>query len=576
MLRTRSALTTVLVAYALLVAGCGDSYRQASPPVDLVLVGGKVVTVDETIPMAEAVAVGDGRIVAVGSDADIRAMVGPDTRVIELDGRLLIPAFIEAHAHFMGLGRALSILDLTTAESWDDIVGMVGEAAATAQGGEWIHGWGWHQEKWTSVPEGSVDGVPTHHDLSAASPDNPVLLGHASGHAGFANFSALEAAGIGPDTPDPEGGTIVRGPDGRATGLLRETAEGLVAAAATAAAQSRTEEERWAEFRSQVELAAGNALSEGITTFHDAGVGFETIDRFRQLADEGALPVRLYVMVSGTTEQLRDRLAEYRMIGYGNDHLTVRAIKRMIDGALGSHGAWMLEPYSDMPATTGLTVQDPADIEATAQLALEHGFQLNTHAIGDRGNREVLDIYERAFGDGDGTEHRWRIEHAQHLHPDDVPRFAELGVIASIQGVHASSDGPWIPIRLGHARAEEGAYVWRSLIEAGAMIANGTDAPVENVSALASFESSVRRMDRDGNAFFPEQALTRMEALRSYTINNAYAAFEEDIKGSITAGKLADLVVLDRDIMTVPEEEIGEARVDLTLVGGEVRYERAR
>ena len=277
---------------------------------------------------------------------------------------------------------------------------------------------------------------------------------------------------------------------------------------------------------------------------------------------------------SESNVSMDDALPSYRMIGYGENHLTVRSIKRQIDGALGSHGAWLLEPYEDMPSSTGLWVEEPDDIETTAQLAAKYGFQLNTHAIGDRANREVLDIYERTFPEGAGGQMRWRIEHAQHVHPDDVRRFADLGVIASMQGVHATSDAPWVYARLGVKRAESGAYLWRSLIEAGVMVTNGTDTPVEDVSPISSLYSSVVRQDRDGNEFFPGQRMTRLEALQSYTINNAYAAFEEDIKGSITVGKLADITVLDRDIMTVPEAEIARAQVDMTIVGGEIRFER--
>jgi hypothetical protein len=253
----------------------------------------------------------------------------------------------------------------------------------------------------------------------------------------------------------------------------------------------------------------------------------------------------------------------------------VRSIKRQIDGALGPHGAWLLEPYLDLPSSSGLTLEDPADIEETARIAIRHGFQVNTHAIGDRANREVLDIYERTFeANPDATDLRWRIEHAQHLHPDDIGRFAELGVIAAMQGIHGTSDGPWVVRRLGEDRAQSGAYMWRSLIDSGAILANGTDVPVEDIDPIASFHASVSRRMADGELFYPEQRMTREEALKSYTAWNAYAAFEEDIKGSITPGKLADIVVLSRDIMTVPEEEIPTARVDLTILGGVVRYTR--
>lgn len=554
------------------------SCMQRSAPADLVLTNGKVVTVDEARPEAEAVAVKDGRILAVGTSDEIAALVGDATQVVDLQGRLAIPGFIEGHGHYMSLGNARTILDLTTAESWEDIVDMVAEAARAAEPGAWIQGRGWHQEKWRHVPEPTVDGVPLHASLDAVSPDNPVILGHASGHAAYANGKALELAGVTRDTPDPAGGTVVKDRDGEPTGLLRENADALVYSVMQAEMDARPEEEKWAEFTREVELAAQNALENGVTTFHDAGASFATIDGLKRLADEGSLPVRLYVMVRHeSNETMRERLPEYRMIGYGNDFLTVRSIKRQIDGALGAHGAWLLDPYADMPSSVGLTVEDPADIEETARIAAEHGFQLNTHAIGDRANREVLDIYQRTFeAAGADEDRRWRIEHAQHVHPDDLSRFAELGVIAAMQGIHCTSDAPWVLKRLGEERAESGAYMWRTLIDSGAIVTNGTDVPVEAISPIASFHASVVRQDRDGNAFYPAEKMTRMEALESYTIHNAYAAFEEHLKGSITPGKLADITVLDRDILTIPEEEIPATNVDLTIVGGEVRWERGR
>lgn len=566
-------LVMMLVVVSTSFLGCATDEVQELA--DVVLTNGKVVTVDDALPEAQAIAIRGDRIIAVGTNEEITALVGELTSTIDLAGRLALPGFIEGHGHYTSLGRSKTILDLTQVESWDEIVVMVADAVQSASPDQWIEGRGWHQEKWNEVPPGSVEGVPTHTTLSAVSNNNPVVLGHASGHAAFANASALELAGINNQTPDPPGGTIVRDADGSATGLLRENADGLVYRVVEKEKAQLSEAEKWNEFSHQVELAGEEALSKGVTTFHDAGASFATIDGFKQLADEGRLPVRLYVMVrSESNVSMDDALPSYRMIGYGGNHLTVRSIKRQIDGALGSHGAWLLEPYEDMPSSTGLWVEEPDDIEITAQLAAKHGFQLNTHAIGDRANREVLDIYERTFPEGAGGQMRWRIEHAQHVHPDDVRRFADLGVIASMQGVHATSDAPWVYARLGVKRAESGAYLWRSLIEAGVMVTNGTDTPVEDVSPISSLYSSVVRQDRDGNEFFPGQRMTRLEALQSYTINNAYAAFEEDIKGSITVGKLADITVLDRDIMTVPEAEIARAQVDMTIVGGEIRFER--
>lgn len=573
---SRWHLVQSAVALAALVVFAGGCGAGESVTADLVLRGGKVVTVDESNSEVEAVAVIGDRIAAVGSDAEIEPFISPQTQVVELEGRLAVPGLIEGHGHFLSLGESKTILDLTESQTWDEIVAMVGTAVVEASPGEWIRGRGWHQERWDAAPSPTVDGVPLHHELSAASPENPVYLTHASGHASFANAVALELAGITRDTGDPPGGEIIKDESGEPTGLLRETAQRLVGGALAEAESSRTAEEVRAERVRQVQLAGEEALSKGITSFHDAGASFAEIDLLRELADAGELPIRVYAMVRrASNEEMAEKLPDYRMVGYGNDFLTVRSIKRQIDGALGAHGAWLLEPYEDLPTSVGLVLEDPEDIRGTAEIAIEHGYQLNTHAIGDRANREVLNIYEEVMeANPESADLRWRIEHAQHLDPADVPRFVELGLIASMQGVHATSDGPWVPLRIGEERAREGAYIWRTLLDAGVVVTNGTDTPVERIDPLASFYSSVTRMTNEGSVFYPEQRMTREEALRSYTLDNAYAAFEEETKGSITAGKLADIVVLSRDIMTVPDAEILDAEVDLTILGGEIRYAR--
>ena len=573
--RTSALAPVALALVTLIAAGCAaDQARTA--PADLVLRNGHIVTVDSALPEAQAVAVRGYEIIAVGTDDEIDAYIGEETEVVDLNGRLAVPGFIEGHGHYMGLGRAKMILDLTKARAWEDIVSLVGAAARDAGRDAWIAGRGWHQEKWDSIGEPTFDGVPAHASLSAVSPANPVYLTHASGHAAFANGRALELAGIDRDTPNPPGGEIVRDDDGNPTGLLRETAQGLVGRVMSRAQAQRSPQEIEAEARRMVELAGQAALENGVTSFHDAGSDFETIDFLKELEAEGRLPVRLYVMVRGEpNDTLAARLKDYRMVAEGNDFLTVRSIKHSIDGALGAHGAWLLAPYADMPSSAGLNTTDPAVIERTAQIAIENGFQVNTHAIGDRANREVLDIYERTFAaHPDRTDVRWRIEHAQHLDEAEIPRFAQLGVIAAMQGVHATSDGPWIDKRLGQERARIGAYVWRDLLDSGAVIANGTDVPVEDINPIASFYATVARRLADGSVFFEGQRLTRDEALHSYTLANAYAAFEEDIKGSITPGKLADIVVLSKDIMTIPEDEIPTAQVDATIIGGRIVFER--
>lgn len=566
-----TARLNILVAI-LIFAGCSPD---ASTTADLILTNGNIVTVDEEVPRAEALAIKGDTIMALGSVQEIEALRGADTEVLDLEGRLAIPGFIEGHAHFLGLGNARMILDLSSSASWKEIVDMVEAAVVEAEPGEWITGRGWHQEKWDAIPEDVVEGVPTHHALSAISPDNPVLLRHASGHAAFANALALQLGRVSAETPDPKGGEIVHDMLGQPTGLLRETAQQLVSSAYRAYQDQRTPEQIEADAREMVRLAAEASLAAGITSFHDAGASFEEIDFFRQLVDEGRLPIRLYVMVRGETlEEMRTQLAAYYLPDYGNHFLNVRSIKLVMDGALGAHGAWLLEPYEDMPRTAGLNTVPIETLQAASNIAFENGFQVNIHAIGDRANREVLDIYESIFSAHPGAEDlRWRIEHAQHLHPDDVQRMADLGVIASMQGVHATSDGPWVLKRLGEKRAKEGAYVWQDLLDAGAVVTNGTDAPVEDISALESYYATVSRRMNNGEVFFPEQRLDRLQALKTYTINSAYAAFEEDLKGTLVPGKLADITVLSKDILTIPEEEILTTEVVYTLVGGEVKYE---
>jgi predicted amidohydrolase YtcJ len=557
------------------VAGAPDA--PAVEPADLVLRGGKVATVDPDLGNAEAIAVNGYQITAVGSNDEISAYVGPETEVIELNGRFAMPGFIEGHGHYMGLGRSKQILDLNQAKNWDEIVSMVSGAVDKAQPGDWIFGRGWHQDKWDSVPDDAVDGVPRNDTLNAVSPDNPVALGHASGHAAFYNDAALAVAGIDNDTPDPPGGTIVRTEDGRATGLMRETAQRLLSEAVAVYEGRLTPEQMEQIDRERVMLAADEALKHGVTSFQDAGTSLEGIEFFRKLEEEGNLPVRLYVMVRRASNEVMDEvLPQYLMLPEGNDFLTVRSIKRQIDGALGAHGAWLLEPYEDLQDTDGLVLETVEDIERTSEIAVKHGFQVNTHAIGDRAVRETLDLYERAWETMgvEGNDLRWRVEHAQHIDPVDVPRFGALGVIASIQAIHGTSDGPWIPTRLGDERAKATSQPWRDLFNTGAVITNGTDVPVEPISALSSYYASVSRMMITGERFYPEHAMTREEALQTYTINNAYAAFEEDIKGSLTPGKYADIVVLSQDLLTVEEDRIPETTVDITIVGGEVKYER--
>lgn len=553
-------------------ATAGDAQQ---PAADLVLLNGRIVTMESACPEARALAVRGTKIEAVGTDAQIRRSIGSATQVIDLGGRLAIPGFIESHAHFMGTGEALTRLDLRQARRWEDIVAQVAAAADRSRPGEWIVGRGWHQEKWEVKPSPNVEGFPIHDALSKVSPDNPVLLTHASGHAALANSKAMEMAGISSSTPDPPGGEILRDAQGDPIGVFRETASGLLGRALARAAARRTAAESEADARRQIQLATRECLSKGITTFHDAGASFRTIDLYRQLADSGELGIRLYVMINEDNRSLAQRASQYRLIGYGADHLTVRAVKRLIDGALGPRGAWLLQPYRDLPASTGLNTAPVSQIAETARIAIDTDLQLCTHAIGDRANREVLDLYENTFRSHPGKRDlRWRIEHAQHLNAADIPRFGALGIIAAMQGVHCTSDAPYVLARLGPRRAEEGAYVWQKLIQTGAIVSNGTDAPVEDVSPIDSYYATVSRKLQDKSVFYAGQRLSPMEALKTYTWNGAYAAFEENMKGSLAAGKLADITVLSKDILAVPEDEIPTAEVSYTIVGGKVLFKR--
>lgn len=573
---------------AMSLAACGREAQKVETPAavtaaDLVLMGGKIATVDPDLGAVEALAVNGYQVTAVGSDEEIARYVGPETTVIELDGRFAMPGFIEGHGHLFSLGESKLILDLNDVSGWDEIVSMVAVAADKARPGDWIKGRGWHQEKWQSVPQDAVEGVPQHASLSAASPDNPVYLEHASGHASFVNQAAMEIIGIDDDTPDPPGGTIVRNAEGKATGMMREISNRVAERAVIEHEKRMSPAEIEALDRERIRLASVEALQNGVTSFHDAGESsrpsFPFFELMKKMEEEDSLPIRYYMMVrTQTNEEMDELLPHYRTVAEGNDFLTIRSIKRQMDGALGSHGAWLLEPYTDLPDTDGLVLETVEDIERTAEIAVKHGFQVNTHAIGDRAIRETLDLYERVWKAAgvDGKDLRWRIEHAQHIDPADVPRFGELGVIAEMQGVHATSDGPWIPSRLGEERSKITSYPWRDLLNTGAVIGNGTDTPVEKIDPIASFYSSVSRMTVEGERFNPEHVMTREEALVSYTINNAYAAFEEDLKGTLTPGKYADIVVLSQDLLTVAEEEIRNTKVDVTIVGGEIKYQRDR
>lgn len=563
--------TIFIFGLAIITLACGSK----ETPADLVIRGGTIYTGNPSRPTAEAVAVRNGIIVAVGASGSVDPFIGDQTQFLELDGRTATPGFIEGHGHLMGVGYNELELDFMQTKSFDEIISMVKGAAEKAKPGEWITGRGWHQDKWEKKPDRLVKGFPVHDALSAVSPHNPVFLYHASGHAGFANAKAMEVAGVNVLSREKlrqeggEGGEVIRDEKGNPTGLFNERAMGLIATHIPDDTPERDAE--------ALRLGMQACLRNGITSFHDAGTSRKTLDLYQRFKEEGNLTVRLYVMLSGG-----DRELVYDWFGKGalidtTGWLTVRSVKLHCDGALGSRGAWLLQPYSDRRDWYGMATIPMDTVLKTAREALKAGFQVCSHAIGDRTNREVLDRYETAFSEAGKpvSDHRFRIEHAQHIDPADQPRFAALGVIPAMQAIHMSSDRPWAIERLGEKRIVEGAYMWQSLLRSGARIVNGTDAPVEPVNPIPSFYASVTRMTLKGEpagGYEPAEKMTREQALRSYTLDAAYGAFEEKIKGSIEVGKLADITVFSQDIMKVPDEELLNTTVSVVVVNGKVAY----
>ena len=538
---------------------------------DLIIENGIIYTMDDFNPIAESVAVRSGKIIGVGSNYYIQSFIGNNTKVLDLKGATMVPGLIEGHGHFMGLGYAKMRLDLSTVSSYDELVDMVSGAVAEAKPGEWILGRGWHQSKWEPVPVPLVKGFQTHDKLSAISPNNPVWLTHASGHAAFGNAKAMELAGVTSETEFGFGGEIIKDLRGNPTGVFNERAQGLVSQ------YVETEGEDNSSQRA-LELAVQACLENGITSFQDAGSGSNSINAYREGLSSNSLRIRLYVMLtSRDPDLLKEWYKKGPEIGTGNDYLTIRSIKLNTDGALGSRGAWLLDSYTDRPGHFGMATQSMDYVYEVSRNGLANGFQVNSHAIGDRANREVLDQYEKVFNENPklAENHRWRIEHAQHIDPADIPRFGLMGVIPAIQGIHMASDRPWAIDRLGRQRIIESAYVWRDLIDSGAILINGTDVPVEPIDPIASIYASTVRKTLKGKpegGYEPNQKMTRLEALKSYTINAAYGAFEEDIKGSIEIGKYADFTVLSQNIITVPEDQILNTKVRYTIINGQIEY----
>jgi predicted amidohydrolase YtcJ len=554
--RTLTALLTTLSLTAL---------SSASVAADL-LITGTIYTANDDSPIVEAVVVSNGRFTYVGPLEGARLAASEQVREIKLDSRIAYPGFIESHGHLSSLGESITNLDLNGVDSYQTIVGMVAEAAAKAVPGQVIKGRGWHQSKWQSQPKITVDGFPTHRSLSEVSPNNPVFLGHANGHSALINQAAMDEINLSFTTTPPEGGVIVKDARGNPTGILHENAIDLAYPLVALSVDSA---------KAAILAAQRHAFRWGITNFHDAGAGKTDIEAQQMLNDSGDLKLRVYTMVSAQDEALSDYwLARAPLIAKDGSRLTIRSFKAVMDGALGSRTAWLHAPYTDDPGTSGVQTFDEDRLIDIMKRSVKYGWQINTHAIGDKANTVVLDAIEAA--QLTPYDHRARIEHSQHLIRSDINRFADLGVIASIQTIHMSSDRPWAIDRLGQERIETGAYIWRDLLKAGVHLANGTDVPVEPINPLANFYAAVARKTLKGtpeDGFELNQRMTRKEALKSMTLWNAFAGFEEDQLGSIEVGKQADITVLDRDIMTVEESDILSTNVAMTIVSGEIVYE---
>ncbi len=534
----------------------------AERPADVVLFGGNLVTLDSARPRATAVAVRDGRIVAVGGEAEIKPFLGPATRRIDLKGQTVLPGLTDAHVHVMGLGQARESLSLVGAQSLEEALRRVAEKANGLPSGEWVLGRGWDQNDW---PE---KRFPTAADLDRVSGDHPVYLVRVDGHAGWANSRALALAGVDSKTADPSGGRIIRTAEGEPAGVLVDAAQGLVAAKIPPS--SREVRKR------RLALGLRAAAEAGLTSVHDAGVDLDDVALYKELLAEKALPIRVYVMLRGPREFLARGGAVKPEVGLGDGRLSIRAIKAVADGALGSRGALLLAPYSDEPGSSGLLTFDQADFGRLLERAAAQGFQVATHAIGDAANRLVLDAYQKAQG-GDAGNRRFRVEHAQILALSDVPRFKALGVIPSMQPTHCTSDMYWAEDRVGAERGK-GAYLWKTFLKQGVPVPGGSDAPVESIAVLPGIYAAVTRKDAKGwpsGGWHPEERVTALEAVRLFAQDAAFAAFEEADRGSIVPGKRADFTVVSRDVTAIAPADILKTEVALTMVGGEIVYQAA-
>lgn len=564
-------LFLVIAAFLVLTSCAEEEKPQISA--DLLITNCNLATLSDTLITGNAIAVRGDTIWKIGFIEQLMKFKSDSTVVIDANKNFVMPGLIDSHMHLLGLGASKVNLDLTTAKNWDEVILMVVNAAGDAGIGKWIIGRGWHQDKWDPKPVDNVNGYPVHDVLSEAVPNNPVILSHASGHAVFANKKAMDLAGIDDSTANPEGGVIIRNDLGKATGVFEETAEELVWKPYIEKQSKLSAKQKQENIKRNLNLALEELKKYGITSIHDAGSTFEEVEVYKQAAEADNLTARLNIMLYESNNVLKEKIGTVKDSSCDNDFLRVRSVKKYIDGALGSRGALLFEPYNDLPEHSGLQVTPSTELRETARLCLKHGFQICTHAIGTKGNSEMLDIYSSVLKKSSAPDSlRWRIEHAQHVLPEDVKRFSKYGIIAAMQGKHCTSDAVFVVERLGEERARETSYAWRNMIDGGVIVCNGTDAPVESVNPFESIYSSITRKTDSGYEFYPEQKMTRDEALKSYTYNGAYASFEENIKGTLELGKLADIIIVNTDLLNAPEDEVKTAKVLYTIVGGKVVY----
>jgi len=529
---------------------------------DLVIIGGKVATVDDDFSIAEAVAVQSDKIIFVGANEDAKKYIGSKTKVIELNGELVLPGLIDSHGHLTGYGKSLEHIDLVGAKSYQEVLELVKEKVKSVEPGEWIRGRGWDQNDW------EIKEFPQHQSLSNITPNNPVMLSRIDGHAILVNLKAMEMAEINKSASDPGGGKIIRDSNGLPSGIFIDNAEKLIT---DYVPKYSTE-----KIRSIITNAANRCTELGLTGVGDAGIPISRIDDYKFLIDNNKMPIRINAMLTDTVvSDLKEFFSKYKIDSYGNDYLRVKSIKLYADGALGSRGAALLEPYSDDPENSGLIVTDNSHMLEVCKAALESDFQVCTHAIGDKAIRTMLDVYEEALQENPNADHRFRIEHSQIVNFSDVQRYADLGVIPAMQPTHAVSDMPWTEDRIGAERVK-GAYAFRNFLNEGLIIPCGSDFPVETNNPLIGIYHAVTRQDVYGypqGGWLPEQKMTIEEAIKGYTIWAAHAAFQENILGSIEVGKLADFTILDRDLLTIEPMAILNAKPIYTIVGGEIEFQ---